>query len=111
MEGYTCILLLVGIMFAIILAVSLQYLLGRVFKPLDMVSAASKKIADGQYDNRITVSGSNEIAEMAGSFNNNMAEEIQRRITQLCGSVGAKQQFIDNLAYEIRTPYFGLWIR
>lgn len=97
------ILLLVGIMFAIILAVSLQYLLGRVFKPLDMVSAASKKIADGQYDNRITVSGSNEIAEMAGSFNN-MAEEIQRRITQLAEASEQKQQFIDNLAHEIRTP-------
>ncbi len=97
------ILLLVGVMFAIILAISLQYLLGRVFRPLDMVSAASKKIADGQYDNRITISGSNELAEMAGSFNN-MAEEIQRRITQLGEIAEQKQQFIDNLAHEIRTP-------
>ncbi|AGL00136.1 HAMP domain-containing sensor histidine kinase [Desulfoscipio gibsoniae] len=97
------ILLLVGIIFTIILAVSLQLILNRVFEPLDMVSMASRKIANGQYDNRIIVSGRHELAEMAESFNN-MAEEIQRRITQLAEAFEQKQQFVDNLAHEIRTP-------
>lgn len=97
------ILLLVGILFTIILAVSLQLILNRVFEPLDMVSMASRKIANGQYDNRIIVSGRHELAEMAESFNN-MAEEIQHRITQLAEASEQKQQFVDNLAHEIRTP-------
>jgi signal transduction histidine kinase len=68
-----------------------------------MVSTASRKIANGQYDNRIIVSGRNELAEMAENFNN-MAEEIQHRITQLAEASEQKQQFVDNLAHEIRTP-------
>lgn len=97
------ILLIIGVMSSTVLAVSLQILLNRIFKPLLLVASASQNIAAGQYEKRIRLKGRNELTEMAESFNH-MAEEIQLHITQLAEASIQKQQFVDNFAHEIRTP-------
>lgn len=97
------VLLIIGVVSSTVLAISLQFLLNRIYKPLVLVASASHKIAAGHYDNRIKIKGKNELTEMAESFNH-MAEEIQVHITQLAEASVQKQQFIDNFAHEIRTP-------
>lgn len=104
----TVMLFLYGMLFCGLLAACLMLVLNRVFKPLKQISAASKSIAQGQYENRIKVKGTDELAEMAGSFNH-MAEEIQSQMQQLATAAEQKQQFVDNLAHELRTPLTAIY--
>ncbi|MDT3425300.1 signal transduction histidine kinase [Paenibacillus forsythiae] len=104
----TVMLLLSGILLCGLLAVCLLLVLHRVFRPLQQISAASRSIAQGQYENRIEVKGHDELAEMAGSFNH-MAEEIQSQMLQLATIAEQKQQFVDNLAHELRTPLTAIY--
>jgi len=104
----TVMLFLIGMLICGLLAVSLLFVLNRVFKPLQLISSASKNIAQGEYGNRIEVKGNDELAEMALSFNH-MAEEIQSQMQQLATAAEQKQQFVDNLAHELRTPLTSIY--
>jgi signal transduction histidine kinase len=97
------IMLWVGMLFSLTSSVFLNLSLNKAFKPLSMVSAASKKIAGGEYGNEINISGHDEISEMAESFNN-MAAEIRKHIMQLGEMSEKKQNFVDNFSHEMRTP-------
>ncbi|MEN6328656.1 MAG: HAMP domain-containing sensor histidine kinase [Syntrophomonas sp.] len=99
----THILYSAGMVLSLLLAICLILLLNYIFKPLQQISLASQNIAQGEYDKRIPVTGRDELAEMAASFNN-MAEEIQDQICQLARQAEQKQCFVDNLAHEMRTP-------
>ena len=102
------VFLIFSVMFSVIAAFGLYFILSRVFKPLDIVAGASRKIADGDYGERIHVEGVNEIASMAMDFNR-MADRIERQIHQLEEEAISKQQFIDNFAHEIRTPLTSIY--
>lgn len=104
----TVSLFLIGMLICGFLAVSLLFVLNRVFKPLQLISSTSKSIANGQYGKRIEVKGDDELAEMAQSFNH-MAEEIQSQMQQLAIAAEQKQQFVDNLAHELRTPLTSIY--
>ncbi|MDM5231788.1 HAMP domain-containing sensor histidine kinase [Lysinibacillus pakistanensis] len=104
----TVTLFLIGMLICGFLAVSLLFVLNRVFKPLQLISSTSKSIANGQYGKRIEVNGDDELAEMAQSFNH-MAEEIQSQMQQLAIAAEQKQQFVDNLAHELRTPLTSIY--
>ncbi|MCL2854684.1 MAG: HAMP domain-containing histidine kinase [Defluviitaleaceae bacterium] len=97
------ILFYVCLGFALLTAAMLYVILARIFKPLGLVSHASRKIAAGHYDERITLHGKNELAAMAQGFNT-MADEIQTQMQILKDEADAKQQFVDNIAHELRTP-------
>ena len=99
----TTSLYVIGMFLSALLAVSLMLLLTRIFKPLKQISAASRSLAKGEYENRLNVTGHDELSEMAESFNQ-MAEEIQNQMKQLAAAVEQRQRFIDNLAHELRTP-------
>lgn len=101
-------LFLFGGMLAILLAICLLVILSRVFRPLFQISTASQSIAAGNYDNRLVVSGQDEIADMAKSFNH-MADEIESKIAALREASEQKQRFIDNFAHELRTPLTAIY--
>jgi len=87
--------------FSAVTAIGLYIILLRIFLPISIVASASKKIASGNYGERIHIAGNNELSEMAKSFNK-MAEEIE---TQIVG----KQQFIDNFSHEMRSPLTSIY--
>ncbi|MCL1949027.1 MAG: HAMP domain-containing histidine kinase, partial [Turicibacter sp.] len=89
--------------FAVIGAGAFHWILGIIFKPLDTIATASREIADGQFEKRITIDGQGELASMARDFNQ-MAETVQQQISFLEEESLQKQAFVDNFAYEIRTP-------
>ncbi len=97
------ILLLIAVAFSIVTAVALYVILTGIFKPLAVVSQASRKIAAGHYDERISIKGKNELASMAADYNR-MAAEIEKQILLLADEAAQKQHFVDNFAHEIRTP-------
>lgn len=92
-----------GVVFSLLLALCLRLLLGRLFRPLEQIHAASKSIASGDYGRRLPVQGKDELAGVAQSFNH-MAEEVQAQVAALSEAAAQKQQFADNLAHELRTP-------
>ena len=78
---------------AIIVSVALST---RLSGPIARLAAASRRIADGRYAERVAIASSDEIGELAESFNR-MAESLEsteRRRLQLVGDV----------AHELRTP-------
>lgn len=101
-------LFIAGTVLSGLLAVGLHLLLNRLFRPLSHFSRTSRKIAAGDYETRLPVSGHDELSEMARSFNH-MADEIQRQMTELIAGAEKKQQFIDNFAHELRTPLTAIY--
>ena len=89
--------LVVAIVAATVAAVIASLALAtRLSGPIARLAAASRRIADGRYAERVTVASSDEIGDLAKSFNR-MAESLEsteRRRLQLVGDV----------AHELRTP-------
>jgi len=102
------ILLYLFIVFSLFSAVILYFILNKIFKPLEIVTTSAQKIANGEYSERIVIKGKNELALMADQFNQ-MASEIENRIYLLEEEAERKQQFMDNLAHEIRTPLTAIY--
>jgi signal transduction histidine kinase len=103
MQNIQSVLLIFFIVFSAIAALALYFILLRIFKPLDIIAVASRKIADEHYHERIHIKGNNELAIVAEDFNR-MAEKIENQIRLLEEESANKQRFIDNFAHEIRTP-------
>ncbi|MCL2355938.1 MAG: HAMP domain-containing histidine kinase [Defluviitaleaceae bacterium] len=101
MQSTQRLFLIFAVIFSAIAAPGLYLILKNIFKPLDIVAAASRKIANEHYHERIFVKG--ELSEIATDFNR-MAEKIESQIRQLEEEALGKQRFIDNFAHEIRTP-------
>jgi two-component system sensor histidine kinase BaeS len=68
----------------------------RLAKPLRAMMVASQRIAQGRYGERIPAAGSDELGQLAGSFNH-MAEKLEQTETM-------RRQLIGDVAHELRTP-------
>lgn len=83
------ITLLVSIVFVAFLSYNLA-------RPLRQMSNAAKKFAVGDFSARVTVTGDDEIGELALAFNH-MADS-------LTASEGMRRSFIANVSHELKTP-------
>jgi HAMP domain-containing protein len=72
------------------------FVTGRIVGPLRRLAAASRRIADGHYAERVPVSSADELGELAQTFNAmaDALEDTERRRRELIGDV----------AHELRTP-------
>lgn len=68
----------------------------RITRPLRAMTHASEAIAQGRYDQRIDVTGYDEVAQLAGAFNR-MASEVGR-------SQRAMRQLVANMTHDLKTP-------
>jgi signal transduction histidine kinase len=84
---------LVGVLVAVILA----FVISRnIARPLQAVADATTAVAQGEYDQRVPVSGPPEVTSVAEAFNR-MSAEV--RATQL-----AEHDFIANVSHDLKTP-------
>jgi Signal transduction histidine kinase len=86
---------------AIVVSMALAVLLGlalsvQITRPLAVLEAAARKVASGDLSVLVPVSGRDEVASLAASFNT-MTEEL-RRLDE------AKRRIIADSAHELRTP-------
>lgn len=72
------------------------YLSQRVVRPVRAMTSASQRIAGGVYNERVQVNGSDELGQLAHSFNQ-MASQLQR-------TEDMRRQLIGDVAHELRTP-------
>ena len=82
---------------AMVVAVLLSLLFSRnVIVPVQAMSTATQRIADGHYDERIPVNGADELAQLAMHFNQ-MAEKLNQVESM-------RRQLIGDVSHELRTP-------
>lgn len=93
-------LLLAGVAAAAVALVTSALLMRQILRPLGAIALSSRRIADGRYDERVTVPVSDELATVARSFNQ-MAESLEHVEQQRVALIG-------NVAHELRTPLTGI---
>ena len=89
-------------MFAVMFSVVLGWLFaGRVSKPIENLASTAESIAVTQdLDRRIEVTGRDEVAQMAKSFN--------AMLDALRNSVNRQRQLVQDASHELRTPLTSL---
>ncbi|MFL5907317.1 MAG: ATP-binding protein [Solirubrobacterales bacterium] len=73
---------------------------GAVSRRLRRMRQAAEAVAEGHFDQPIPIESSDELGQLAQSFN-----EMQRRLARLDSS---RKEFIANASHELRTPIFSL---
>lgn len=75
-----------------------------VTQPVGKAVEVSQKLAEGDLDQRLEVTGSgDELDRLAASFNT-MAASLQRQIRQLESLSVLQQRFVSDVSHELRTP-------
>jgi signal transduction histidine kinase len=82
---------------ALLLAFALS---GRILRPVSELTAAARRMSQGDLDVRVTPRGDDEIARLARAFN-----EMAERLGQ---TERAKRQMVSDVAHELRSPVTNL---
>lgn len=96
-------LIIISALVETLLALVLVIILKRITRPIGIMQKATRKIAGGVYDERVSIPGRDEFHDLAENFNQ-MAASIREKIRELDQNARDKQRLIDNLAHELRTP-------
>lgn len=87
----------------LILSVLLLTILLKLTDPIRQLNQGAKEIASGFYHKRLEIKSKDEIGELTCNFNK-MAGSVENHIQELSELTENEQQFITNLAHEMRTP-------
>lgn len=79
------------------------WLLRRLMRPVQRTAQAARRIAQGDLDTRLAISGEDEMAQMGRAFNN-MAESLQHQIAEYDRLAKFQQRFVSDVSHELRTP-------
>lgn len=72
-------------------------------RPLKRMSKAARRMAEGDYAERVAGAGRDEISALAVSFNQ-MADAVEEKIEELSKAAREKEDFVANFAHELKTP-------
>ena len=68
----------------------------KISKPIEEINKAARGIASGKFDKRVEVTSTDEIGQLASSFNF-MADSIE-------ALEDTRSEFISDVSHELRTP-------
>lgn len=74
-----------------------------VLRPVRRASRTALRLASGNLDERMEVSGTDDIATLAESMNE-MADDLQQRIRELETLSMVQRRFVSDVSHEVRTP-------
>ena len=75
----------------------------QVLDPIRMARRIAERFADGKLEQRMHVSGEDDIARLSTSFNQ-MAANLQQQIRRLEDLSRLQQRFVSDVSHELRTP-------
>jgi len=95
-----------GIVLAILLS---SWAAARVTRPVEELARAAQRVAGGNWDTRVGVPGSDEVSQLAESFNRMTTELLtqKERLVQ-AERVAAWRELARRLAHELKNPLFPL---
>ncbi|MEY3496886.1 MAG: hypothetical protein RJA80_1109 [Actinomycetota bacterium] len=99
-----------GIFLVIGLLILVWYLTKSVLSPVRKTANAAERLRLGLLNERVPVSGEDDLAKLAGSFNS-MAASIQQQIGQLEQMSRLQKRFVSDVSHELRTPLQEINIR
>ncbi|MFP7706718.1 MtrAB system histidine kinase MtrB [Trueperella sp. LYQ141] len=89
--------------FLLILGLMTWAVMRWVLSPVRQASRNAKALADGEFHTRMTVRGTDEIAQLARSFNQ-MAESLEKQFTQMERMSRVQTEFVSAVSHELRSP-------
>ena len=96
--------LLTAAVLLLVLVAGMTWLVTRqVVTPIRMARRVAERLAAGQLQERLQVSGEDDLARLASSFNQ-MASNLQRQIRQLEELSRVQRRFVSDVSHELRTP-------
>jgi two-component system, OmpR family, sensor histidine kinase MtrB len=96
-------LLTAGVLLLLLIA-GLTWLLTRqIVTPIRLARRVAERLAAGQLQERLRVTGEDDLARLATSFNQ-MATNLQRQIRQLEELSRVQRRFVSDVSHELRTP-------
>jgi two-component system sensor histidine kinase MtrB len=88
----------------LVLVAGVSWLVTRqVVTPVRMARRVAERLAAGRLQERLLVSGEDDLARLATSFNQ-MASNLQRQIRQLEELSRVQRRFVSDVSHELRTP-------
>lgn len=97
----------VSVASSVLLAVLLHLVLRRLYAPLARLRSVTEQLSAGDFSVRAQEDGKDEFALLGADFNR-MADQIQTQMGELRLTADQKQQMLDNLAHEMRTPLMSI---
>jgi signal transduction histidine kinase len=95
-----------GIVLAIVLS---SWAAARVTRPVEQLADAAREVASGNWNTRVEVTGRDEVAQLADSFNRMTADLLaQRERLVQTERVAAWRELARRLAHELKNPLFPL---
>ncbi|MDP2772466.1 MAG: MtrAB system histidine kinase MtrB [Nocardioides sp.] len=96
--------LLTAAIVLLVLVAAITWLVARqVVTPIRMARRVAERLAAGRLQERLRVSGEDDLARLATSFNQ-MASNLQRQIRQLEELSRVQRRFVSDVSHELRTP-------
>jgi len=97
------VLLTAGVLLLVLVAGVAMLVTRQVISPVRLARRVAERIASGRLEERMHVSGEDDIARLAMSFNQ-MAEALQSQIRKLVELSRVQRTFVSDVSHELRTP-------
>ncbi|MFE3944961.1 ATP-binding protein [Streptomyces sp. NPDC059118] len=78
-----------------------------VLRPVQRLGDAARKLGEGKLDTRLTVSGTDELADLSRTFNRT-ARALEKRVADMSARDEASRRFVADMSHELRTPLTAL---
>lgn len=85
------------------LSITVYLIAMQVLRPVRAARLAAERLAAGRLDDRMDVIGTEDLAGLARSMNH-MAEQLDKKITELQNLSLVQQRFVSDVSHELRTP-------
>ncbi len=96
-------LLTAGVLLLVLVAALTWLVTRQVVTPVRLARRVAERLAAGELQERLRVTGEDDLARLATSFNQ-MASSLQKQIRQLEELSRVQRRFVSDVSHELRTP-------